>query len=64
MILVKIYFYFAGNSFRTKRGTLNSCAETKSEGEKVVICMQDKELLGKHCTSSCSTDFFAFNKWN
>ena len=54
MILVKIYFYFAANSFRRKRGTLTSRAETKSEGEKVVICLQDKELLEKPCTSSCS----------
>ena len=60
MILVKIYFYFAANSFRRKRGALTSCVETKSKGEKVVICMQDKELLEKPCTSSCSINFFAF----
>ena len=63
VILVKIYFYFAANSFRTKRGTSASCAETKSEGEKVVICMQDKELLEKPCTGSCSINFFAFYEW-
>ena len=63
MILVKIYFYFAANSFRGQRGALTSCAETKSKGEKVVICMQDKELLEKPCTSSCSINFFASYKW-
>ena len=54
MILVKIYLYFAANSFWRRRGTLTSCAETKSKGEKVVICLQGKELLEKPCTSSCS----------
>ena len=63
VILVKIYFYFAANSFRRKRGTSTSCAGTKSEGEKVVICMQDKELLEKPCTSSCFINFFAFFEW-
>ena len=63
VILVKIYFYFAANSFRRKREALTSCAETKSKGGKVVICMQDKELLEKPCTSSCSINFFAFYKW-
>ena len=54
MILVKIYFYFAANSFRRKRGTLTSCAETKSKREKVVICLQDKELLEKpQCSILC-----------
>ena len=50
--LVKIYLYFAANSFWRGRGT--SCLETKSKGEKVVICLQGKELLEKPCTSSCS----------
>ena len=63
MILVKIYIYFAANSIGRIRGTLTSCAETKSKGEKVVICMQDKELLEKPCTSSCSINFFGFYKW-
>ena len=63
MILVKMYFYFAANSFRRKRGTLTSCAGTKSKGEKVVTCMQDNELLEKPFTSSCSINFFAFYKW-
>ena len=54
VILVKIYLYFAANSVRRRRGTLTSCVETKSKGEKVVICLQGKELLEKPCTSSCS----------
>ena len=47
MILVKIYLYFAANSFLRKRETLTCCAETKSKREKVVICLQGKELLEK-----------------
>ena len=38
---------------------ITSCVETKNKGEKVVICLQGKELLEKPCTSS----FFAFYKW-
>ena len=56
MILVKIYYHFAANSFQRKRAILTRCAETKSKGEKVVICLQDKELLEKTCTSSCFTN--------
>ena len=63
VLLVKIYFYFAANPSRRKRGTLTSCAESKSKGEKDVICMQDKELLEKPCTSLCSLNFFTFYKW-
>ena len=51
---VKIYLYFAANSFGRRRGTLTSCVETKGKGEKVVICLQGKVLLEKPCTSSCS----------
>ena len=56
MILVKIYLYFAANLLWRRRRTLTSCLETKSKGEKVVICLQGKELLEKACpcTSSCS----------
>ena len=54
MILVKIYLYFAADSFSRRREILTSCVETKSKGEKVVICLQGKELLEKPCTSSCS----------
>ena len=45
VILVKIYLYFAANSFWRRRETLTSCVETKSKGEKVVTCSQGKELL-------------------
>ena len=54
MILVKIYFYFAANSFRRKRGTLTSCAETKGKGEKKrlsIVCKTKnywKSLLQAH----------------
>ena len=54
VILVKIYLYFAANSFWRRRKTLTSCIETKSKGEKVVTCLQGKELLEKPCASSCS----------
>ena len=54
VILVKIYLYFAPNLFWRRRETLTSCVETKSKGEKVVTCLQGKELLEKPCTSSCS----------
>ena len=54
VILVKIYLYFAANSFWRRIGTLTSCVETNSKREKVVICLQGKELLEKPCTSSCS----------
>ena len=53
VILVKIYLYFAANSLWRRRETLTSCVETKSKGEKVVICLQGKELLEKPCTSTC-----------
>ena len=42
VILVKIYLYFAADSFWSRRGTLTSCAETKTKREKVVICLQVK----------------------
>ena len=54
VIVVKIYLYFAANSFWRRRRTLTSCVETKSKGDKVVICLQGKELLEKPCRSSCS----------
>ena len=54
VILVKIYLYFAANSFLRRRETLTSCVEMKSKGEKVVTCLQGKELLEKPRTSSCS----------
>ena len=61
VILVKIYFYFAANSFRRKRRTLTSCAETKSKGEKLsFVCKTKnywKNLVQAHAL------FFAFYKW-
>ena len=58
MILVKIYFYFAANSFRRKRGALTSCVETKSKGEKVVICMQESiSLSGQEAFSTEALSF-------
>ena len=55
MILVKIYFYFAANSFLKKKRNITSCAETKIKGDRIVICLQGKELLQKPSTTSCST---------
>ena len=45
VILVKIYFSFATNSFRRKRGTLTNCAETKSKGKKLSFVCKTKGLF-------------------
>ena len=61
VILVRIYFYFAANSFRRKRGTLTSCAETKSKGEKLSLVCKTKNY-GKSLVQAHAL-FFAFYKW-
>ena len=61
MILVKIYFYFAANSFWRKRETLTSYAETKSKGDRVVICLQGKNYWKSLVQAQAL--HFVFRKW-
>ena len=42
MILAKIYYYFAANSFQRKRGKLTRCAETKVREKKLSFVCKTK----------------------
>ena len=57
--LVKIYLYFAANSFLRGRGTLTSCLETKREKKLSSVC-KEKNYWKSHVQAHAL--FFAFYK--
>ena len=60
VILVKIYLYFAANSFYRRRETSTSCVETKREKKLPSVC-KAKNYWKSHVQAHAL--FFGFYKW-